>query len=142
MIVKGALGNIGMTPSRKRVDVVVMEWFETDRKLLRKTSSAGEEIGFQLAVPLEDGDILYEDESRIIVATLAPCELMEIAVSSIEEMGRACYELGNRHLSVMIRESGVSSPYDAPVFEYLERKGFDCSRRKGKFTPLKTTAHV
>jgi urease accessory protein len=136
----------GIAPGAgKRIDAVSFDWFESGRRVMKKTSSAGEEIGLRLSEPLRDGDILYEDETRAIVAALSPCELIRVAVRDMREMGRVCFELGNRHLTLAISEDNVKTPYDAPTFEYLTRLGFNCTRVKEKFTgftEVKAHEHV
>ncbi|MBP1561433.1 MAG: urease accessory protein UreE [Oscillospiraceae bacterium] len=132
MIVEKTLGTLHDT--QKRVETVTVEWFERDKKLLRKISSSGEEIGIKADFPLNEGDILYEDDERIIAVTIAPCELISVNVGSMEEMGRLCFELGNRHLSLSVSENTVKCPYDEPTFEYLKKLGFNAKKTLEKFT--------
>ena len=44
------------------------------------------------------------------------------------EMGRLCFELGNRHLSLKIDDDCVCVPYDHPTFEYLLKLGFNAEK--------------
>jgi urease accessory protein len=53
----------------------------------------------------------------------------------MQEMGRLCFELGNRHLQLSIGDTWVSTPYDNPTFEYLHKLGFHGERITEKFTP-------
>ncbi|MDR1891712.1 MAG: urease accessory protein UreE [Oscillospiraceae bacterium] len=129
------IGQLRENPAGKRIDTVLYEWFEQNSRVLKKVSSAGEEIGLRLDEPLTDGGVLFESESRIIALTLLPCEVTRVTVFSMEEMGRACFELGNRHLPIAVREKFVETPYDAPTFEYLRKSGFTCEKRTAKFTP-------
>ena len=122
MIIEKILGKLTVT--EKKVDTVIVDWYERDKKLLRKTTSSGEDIGIKVEQPLNDGDILFEDDSRIIAVEIAPCDLIIVNVSSMTEMGRLCFELGNRHLSLSISEVTVKCQYDVPTFEYLKKLGF------------------
>lgn len=131
MIVEKILGRLDKTD--KKVETVSIDWFERDKKLLRKKTSAGEEIGIRVGVPLNEGDILFEDDSRVIAAEIAPCDLVSVRVSTMEEMGRLCFELGNRHLSLSIAADTVKCPYDEPTFEYLKRLGFRAEKTHEKF---------
>ncbi|MDR0838428.1 MAG: urease accessory protein UreE [Oscillospiraceae bacterium] len=145
MLIEKIVGSGSALRSGVRVDTVSFEWFEQGRKIMKKTSSAGEEIGLRLSEPLRDGDVLYEDETRAIVASQNPCELIRVEVRDMREMGRVCFELGNRHLTLAISEDGVKTPYDAPTFEYLARLGFVCARVTEKFTgftEVKAHAHA
>ncbi|MDR0904660.1 MAG: urease accessory protein UreE [Oscillospiraceae bacterium] len=145
MLIEKIVGS-GSTPAvGVRVDTVNFEWFEQSRKVMKKISSAGEEIGLRLTEPLRDGDVLYEDATRAVVASQNPCELIRVEVRDMREMGRVCFELGNRHLPLSISEDNVKTPYDAPTFEYLARLGFVCSRVNEKFTgftEVKAHAHA
>lgn len=131
MIIEKIVGKLTVT--EKKVDTVIVDWYERDKKLLRKTTSSGEDIGIKVEQPLNDGDILFEDDSRIIAVEIAPCDLISVKVSSMTEMGRLCFELGNRHLSLSISEDTVKCPYDVPTFEYLKKLGFKAEKTHEKF---------
>jgi urease accessory protein len=134
MIIEKTLGSLSAGSAGKRLDPLYFDWFERDKKLLHKTTLAGEEVGLRLSAPLNDGDVLYEDEERAIVAALLPCELIRVTAASWREMGLLCFELGNRHLSLAIVNACVTMPYDAPTYDYLQKRGFACERVTEKFT--------
>lgn len=143
MIAEKIYGKLGATD--KQVETVEIEWFEREKKLLRKTTSSGEEMGIKTEEPLNDGDILFEDENRVIAVEIAPCDLIHVPVSSMQQMGRLCFELGNRHLSLAIGESSVRCPFDHPTFEYLKKLGFEAVKVHEKFvgyTECKAHAHT
>lgn len=131
MIAKKILGKLHDTS--KQVETVTIDWFERDKKLLRKTTASGEDIGIKVDSPLNEGDILYEDDTKIIAVEIAPCDLVSVNVGSMQEMGRLCFELGNRHLSLSISENNVKCPYDQPTLEYLKRLGFKAEKTHEKF---------
>lgn len=131
MIAEKIIGKLSDTS--KQVETVTIDWFERDKKLLRKTTSSGEDIGIKVDSPLNEGDILYEDDRKIIAVEIAPCDLVSVNVSSMQEMGRLCFELGNRHLSLSVSENNVKCPYDEPTFEYLKRLGFKAEKTHEKF---------
>ena len=137
MIIEKILGGKPENPQGKPVETVSFEWFEMNNRILKKVSSKGREIGLRLSEPLLDGGLLFEDDEGIILLELLPCEICRVHVHSPRELGRVCFELGNRHLPVSIREDDmtVNTPYDKPTFEYLERLGFHCERAAEKFTP-------
>ncbi|MGN0182125.1 MAG: urease accessory protein UreE [Candidatus Ornithomonoglobus sp.] len=133
MIVEKISGRFGGKTS-KYVDRVYVDWFERDKRLLKKTSSGGVEIGMRLEEPLCDGDILYEDKNRIIIVEMNKTVLIKISVSDIIEMGRLCFEIGNRHISLAIQPEYVKIPYDEPTYNYLKKIGFRVELVKEKFT--------
>lgn len=135
MVIEKIIGNIYEYDNvSKTVDVVTVEWYEREKKRMRKTSLNGEEIGIAVDVPLNDGDIIFENEQKIIVVEFAPCELIKINVATMKEMGRLCFELGNRHRSLSISEDYVTIPFDDTDFAYLEHIGFRPQKIFGKFS--------
>lgn len=132
MVIEKICGKL--TATSKHIDFVEIDWFERGRHILRKTTADGEEIGITVDTPLNENDILWEDDNRIIAVTIAPCDLIRISVSTMQEMGRLCFELGNRHLSLAIGENEVKCPFDQPTFEYLTRLGFRAEKVHEKFT--------
>lgn len=132
MVVNKVLGHFQGTD--KTVDRVFLEWFEYGKKRMRKTSEKGREIGICVEEPLREGDILYEDDTTVLVTDLAECALIRVSVSDPVEMGRLCFEIGNRHIPLAIRPDQVTLPYDAPTFGYLKRMGFQAEKITGKFS--------
>jgi urease accessory protein len=135
MVIDKITGKKPENSGGKIIETVSFEWFEMNNKILKKTSSKGTEIGLRLSQPLFDGGVLYEDNEKIICLELLPCETTRVNIHDMKEMGRVCFELGNRHLPLSIAEDSVSTPYDKPTYEYLEKLGFHCERLTEKFTP-------
>lgn len=103
MIVEKILGNRSDYPVNGRtIDQVGLEWYELEKKLMRKKTESGEEIGIRISEHMKDGDILYADNTRLIVVDVLPADLTVVPVATMQEMGRLCFELGNRHLSLSI----------------------------------------
>lgn len=123
-----------LTATDKRVEYVSIDWFERGKKLLRKTTDSGEEIGIRIDADLNENDVIFEDEERVIAVKIAPCDLISVPVGSMREMGRLCFELGNRHLSLAISDDNVKCPFDEPTFEYLKRLGFSAQKVHESFT--------
>lgn len=145
MIAENILGNIHNSEVGVPIDFVLLDWFELDGKRLRKTTEGGQEIGIAVNKKLDDGDILYKDSKLCIAVKLTECELTKIKVSSMEEMGRLCFEIGNRHLSLKITEENeVLIPYDAPTEQHLKNLGFSCEKiidSFGNFIVCKAHGH-
>lgn len=142
MIAENIFGNISDYPvNDRRIEKVGLEWYELEKKLMRKRTDSGEEIGIRMSGHMKDGDVLYADEQRVIVIDVLPAELTVIPVYTMQEMGRLCFELGNRHLSLSIGEREVSVPYDEPTFLYLAKLGFKPEKKKEKFTHF-TVCHA
>lgn len=134
MVVERILGNVkDYNIGTRSLDKVWMEWYELEKKLLKKTTESGEEVGIRVESHLHEGDILYADDNKVVVVDIIPCELTEVRVNTMQEMGRLCFELGNRHLSLAIEEHQVTIPYDEPTFLYLEKLGFQPEKKEEKF---------
>lgn len=134
MVVDKVIANINGLETTKIIDKVPVEWFEASKKRFRKTSEQGCEVGICVNSPLNDGDILYQDDGKIIIVDIVPSEVVKIVVTSMQEMGKLCFQIGNRHLSLKINIDSVLIPYDAPTYEYLLKLGFNAKKTLEKFT--------
>ncbi|MDR0819234.1 MAG: urease accessory protein UreE [Oscillospiraceae bacterium] len=115
-------------------DYIDFEWFETDKKILRKTSRGGDDVGLRLSSRIHDGEVVYQDGEKTYIAKILPCKLLRITAASRVDLGRICYELGNRHLPVAIAEGYAETPFDAPLGEHLAKLGFKCEETFGVFS--------
>lgn len=134
MLLNQTIGNLTDFPINGReIHKVSLEWYELAKKRIRTTTDHGEEIGLAMEKPLENGDVLYQDEERIIAAEQLPCTLTVTPVDSMQKMGRLCFELGNRHLSLAIADDHVTVIYDEPTYLYLQKLGFAPEKKEGLF---------
>lgn len=134
MVTEHIIGNINRFKTDKKIVPVNFEWFELEKKRIKKTADDGAEIGVAVACTLTQGDILGETDDSIYVVKVLPTELLKVSVSGMEEMGRACFELGNRHLSPKITADFVEVVYDEPTFLYMKKLGFTVERVNEEFT--------
>ncbi|MFI3226966.1 MAG: urease accessory protein UreE [Clostridia bacterium] len=134
MVVDKILGNINEITTEKSVININFEWFELEKKRISKVAEDGTTFGVCIEKMLADGDILAETVDTIYTCNITPRELIKIYVETMEEMGRLCFELGNRHLSLKISSDNVCVPFDEPTFEYLKKLGFHAHKVVEKFT--------
>jgi len=128
LILKSVLGKVQeFALQGKNVEVVSLNWDEMGKKMMRKTTSAGREIGIAVATYLQHEDVLYTGEDTIIAIELLPTKSLVIEPSNMEEMALLCYHLGNRHSSVFYQEGRVITPYDDILGGILDRLGFAVS---------------
>ncbi|MCR5796607.1 MAG: urease accessory protein UreE [Eubacterium sp.] len=130
MVIEEIIGNINdeefeIKSKNKNVVNVEFEWFELEKKRIRKTASNGTELGISIDGELHGGDVIAETDTEIYVVKSMPAHLIKITVNTMEEMGRLGFELGNRHLSLQISSSGIKVPYDEPTYLYLKKLGFN-----------------
>jgi urease accessory protein len=135
MIAERISGNIiSKPPTDGKLNVPIdFEWFETDKKRMSKVAEDGTEFGVAVGQTIADGDVLAETEDKRYYAKINTAQLIEIPVASMKEMGRLCFELGNRHLSLKIDEGKVTVPYDHPTMEYTRKIGYEPRIVEGGF---------
>ena len=88
----------------KTVEYVDIEWHEAFKKIHRKTTDSGREVGIRLddsvlTRGLFQDDVIYSDENLVIAVNTPPCEVIEVSLKPGHEkyVAKVCYEIGNRH---------------------------------------------
>ena len=144
MLVKEKLGNIISFPvTGKSIDYLLLNWYETNKRILHKKTMSGREISMkflnenpQLAV----GDIIFEDDESIIVVDIQEADVIVIRPVNMQEMAAICYEIGNKHLPLFYQEEEILVAYENPLFKFLQASGYKIEKAKRKLTsPIKTT---
>lgn len=116
--------------SGKRVDYVDIEWYEAFSKLHRKVSSDGEDIGIRLdndvlKKGLNQDDVLYVDEEKVIAVNIPACDAIEVVVRNDhpKQIAKVCYEIGNTHSSLFWGKDEFTflAPYNEPLLEKLSK---------------------
>lgn len=121
---------------RRRVERVSLGWEDRLRSRQRVRSDAGTELGVALPTgrPLREGDILFEDDARVVVVSAVAEDVLVLYPESEVEMGRLCYQVGNRHAPICVEEGRILTPYDHVLEEYFSRLGARCERVRAPFT--------
>jgi len=144
MIIQNKIGNITTTEIGSRVvDYLALEWFETQKRIMHKRSQAGIEVAIKFlggGQNLTGGDILFMDDSTVIVVDILPCEVIVIRPKNMFEMASVCYEIGNKHLPLFYDNEDVLVVFDAPLFRLLTACGYEVEQGHRKLlNPLKTS---
>lgn len=111
------------------VDTLDLEWYELNKKILRKITQNNIEVGINLLQDkesLQDGDIVSIDKNSLIAINVKACECIAIKAKSHLELARACYEIGNRHAALFIDEHDSSVlllAMDKPIMQMLGKIG-------------------
>ena len=82
------------------VDYVQLQWYESERNILRKTSQSGREVAFRLLKEgqrLKHDDVVFISDNLVIAIEIVPSEVIVLSPKTLPEMARACYEIGNKH---------------------------------------------
>jgi urease accessory protein len=111
------------------VDTLYLDWYELNKKILRKVTQNNIEVGVNLLQDkesLQDGDIISINQNQIIVINVKACECIAIKAKSQLELARICYEIGNRHAALFIDEYDSSIlllAMDKPIMQMLCKIG-------------------
>lgn len=111
----------------QQIDYVPLQWFESERNILRKTSQGGRELAFRLLKEgqrLQHNDVVFINDQLVIAIEILPSEVIVLSPQTLPEMARACYEIGNKHSPLFLDGDEILLPYDKPMFEWLTHAGF------------------
>ncbi|CAA7195856.1 urease accessory protein UreE [Chryseobacterium potabilaquae] len=127
MIINETIGNLIQNPTTKPVDYLDLEWFETTKRIQRKKTRLGIDIAIKFlreGQRLREGDILFEDNEKVIAVNIMETEAIVMSPVSLLEMGTVCYEIGNKHIPLFIQDDKVLLPFEMPMYRWLEASGF------------------
>ena len=119
MLVEKVIGNINDEQFKNsNIDYVDIEWHEAFKKLHRKTSQSGIEVGIKLdndilTRGLRQGDVLAINEDNVIAVNIPKDKALVVKVDDTHLVPKVCYEIGNRHITI----------YSEPMKEMLEKIG-------------------
>lgn len=113
-----------------KVDYVDIEWHEAFKKLHRKTSQSGIEVGIKLdndilTRGLRQGDVLAINEDNVIAVNIPKDKALVVKVDDTHLVPKVCYEIGNRHATLFEGSSHNEfiTIYSEPMKEMLEKIG-------------------
>ena len=106
MLVEKVIGNINDEQFKNsNIDYVDIEWHEAFKKLHRKTSQSGIDIGIKLdndilTRGLRQGDILAINKDNVIAVNIPKDKALVVKVDNTHLVPKVCYEIGNRHATL------------------------------------------
>jgi len=144
MLIQNKIGNLATVEiNQRKVDYIFLEWHESRKRILRKTTEGGIEIAIQFLnknPELTEGDVLFADDETIIAVCIQPCDCIVLQPKNMLEMATMCYEIGNKHLPLFYESDQLLVPFEMPLFRILSAQGFDVQQATRKLLqPLKTT---
>ncbi len=131
MIITEITRNIHDEQIDKRLDLLAIEWYESTKRIQRLRTAEGMDIAVKLlgnTSCLQEGDILYEDEEKIVVVTIKPCEAIRVMAIDFLQTAFVSSEIGNKHLPLFVEANELLMPYERSMYEWLSRQGFDPQR--------------
>src|SRR5699024_1874066 len=114
----------------KTIEYVEIEWHEAFKKIHKKTTKEGREVGIRLndevlSRGLYEGDVIYADRTLLIAVKTPPCEVIRIHIAPDHTfmIAKTCYEIGNRHAPLFYGENIFTfvTPYNEPMFLMLSK---------------------
>lgn len=108
----------------RTTDVLQLEWFETNKKIMRRHTQGGREVGWRGLPVLNDGDVLWMDDALAIIVQIQPAAAIVLSPVTMQDMAAICYEIGNKHLPLFLDGEAVLVPFEEPLFRWLEAKGY------------------
>ena len=141
MLVEKVIGNINDEQFKnKNIDYVDIEWHEAFKKLHKKTSQSGIEVGIKLdndilTRGLRQGDILAMNEENIIAVNIPKDKALVVKVDDTHLVPKVCYEIGNRHATLFEgnNHNEFITIYSEPMKEMLEKIGANVSVEEVQF---------
>jgi urease accessory protein len=131
MICEQILGKVhGDEFAGKKIDYVDFQWDEAFKRLHRKVSRGGIDVGINLddsvlTRGLNQDDVLAVDGDTVIAVNIEECEAIEITVDNDDRgvIAKVCYEIGNRHASLFRGEDGKTflTPFTGPMLTMIEK---------------------
>nr|WP_317331401.1 urease accessory protein UreE [uncultured Romboutsia sp.] len=141
MLVEKVIGNINDEQFKNsNIDYVDIEWHEAFKKLHRKTSQSGIEVGIRLDNDilirgLRQGDVLAINEDNIIAVNIPKDKALVVKVDDTNLVPKVCYEIGNRHATLFEGSSHNEfiTIYSEPMKEMLEKIGVNVTVEEIQF---------
>lgn len=132
--IKGNIANLSEAERNKHVEKVYLENSDLVKRIQRVTTDHGNEIGIRLKQPidLQYGDILYQDDTNMIIVDVNTEDLLVIKPRTLQEMGDIAHQLGNRHLPAQFTENEMLVQYDYLVEALLKDLGIPYSHEDRK----------
>ena len=141
MLVEKVIGNINDEQFKNsNIDYVDIEWHEAFKKLHRKTSHSGIEVGIKLdndilTRGLRQGDVLAINEDNVIAVNIPKDKALVVKVDDTHLVPKVCYEIGNRHATLFEGSSHNEfiTIYSEPMKEMLEKIGANATVEEIQF---------
>jgi urease accessory protein len=87
--------------------------------------STGEEVGLALqhGTVLRQGDLLLADDGKFILVQAANESVLRVTAKTTQQLARAAYHLGNRHILLEIGQDYLQLENDPVLVDMLKRMG-------------------
>ncbi|HWR05807.1 urease accessory protein UreE [Sporomusa sp.] len=118
------------------IERVILSWDELHKRILRKTTDVGREIGIQLENGhLHPGDILHREGKHVIIVEVKAEAVLVVSVGTMRNMGLAAHAIGNMHAPVEITAETIITPYNSVLAVQLQKLGLETQVENRPFAP-------
>lgn len=130
MLCEKVLGKLrDFDTQNKQIERVEIEWHEAFKKIHKKITDMGTEVGIRmddsiLSRGLYQDDVIYQDENRMIAVNTPSCEVIRVSLTRGHEKmaAKVCYEIGNRHAPLFWGdEDTFITIYNEPMMDMLKK---------------------
>lgn len=121
--------------TNKEIDWLELEWEELNKRILRKTTEGGREVAISLeeSGTLRYGDVLFEDGNTLVAIRTKLEKVYVVKPTTMQEMGKAAFEIGNRHTPCIIEDDEILVRYDHTLDELLDDVGVAYEQSERRF---------
>lgn len=146
MLIEKVIGNVGKEEelAGKKTEWIELDWEDLSKRILRIETDHGTDVAIRINQedPLQYGDILFEDTERRIAIRTKMEPVIVIRPKNMTEMGKAAFELGNRHTPSLIDEDEIVVRADHTLNKLLDEVGvaYETTERRFK-QPFKYRGH-
>ncbi|RYY15905.1 MAG: urease accessory protein UreE, partial [Chitinophagaceae bacterium] len=137
MIINQKSGKYNPSIHHQETDKLWLHWYETNKRILHKTTAAGVAVSckFLNENPRFDiDDIVYEDGYTLIIIDIIPSDCIVIKPADSLQLAAACYEIGNKHLPLFYQDDELLAPFESPLFNFLLAAGYTVSKEQRKLS--------
>ena len=127
MIVTQAIRNCASSELKQSIDYLYIEWHQTQRRIQRLVTASGTDISIRFLGKgqyLRDGDVLYEEQDKVILVSILPCEAIVLTISDKLILGLVAYEIGNKHLPLYVEGDSLCLPYERTIYDWMINNGY------------------
>lgn len=146
MLIEKIIGNIAQEEiESKLTEWIELDWEELSKRILRTETDKGTDIALRLSgeEPLKYGDLLFEDGHRRIAIRTKLEPVIVIYPDNMVEMGKAAFELGNRHTPCLIENDEIIVRADHTINPLLDEVGVKYETTERRFQqPFKYRGHA
>lgn len=112
----------------ENIQYLEVEWYEVFRSRMKRKTNKGILVSMHKNSNeiIRDGEILFADDQRTIRLRIKACDCIVVFPHSLHEMGRICFEIGNKHIPIFLNNNQeVCVAYDANLYQLLSSGNFD-----------------